>query len=111
MLAGCLSDDHPTVATDQITGRFSSSEVGWNGAALGHRPLRRSASNYQPIVDYLSAVPSEHLLDAALWKAFRMSFVSNGRVIDKDNGGISHSEGQGYGMILAEASGDRAIFE
>ena len=43
---------------------------------------------------------------------FRERFVDkDGRVVDSGNGGISHSEGQGYGMVLAEALGDRAGFE
>jgi endo-1,4-beta-D-glucanase Y len=46
------------------------------------------------------------------WAAWRDRFVSpQGRVIDTGNGGISHSEGQGYGMLLAVAAGDRAAFD
>ncbi len=47
----------------------------------------------------------------ALWIEFQDRFIRSGRVIDHDNGGISHSEGQGYGMILAEAFGDRKVFD
>jgi endoglucanase len=46
-----------------------------------------------------------------LWDEFRVNFVLDGRVVDHDNGGISHSEGQGYGMIFAEAFGDRKEFD
>jgi endoglucanase len=46
------------------------------------------------------------------WTAFRSKFVeSSGRVIDDGNGSISHSEGQGYGMLLAYLAGNRADFE
>lgn len=46
-----------------------------------------------------------------LWAQFRQKFVrSNGAVIDNKNKGISHSEGQGYAMLLAVAAGDRAGF-
>ena len=46
------------------------------------------------------------------WEAYRSSFVDgSGRVIDNANGGISHSEGQGYGLLLAFAAGDRQTFE
>lgn len=39
-------------------------------------------------------------------------FVSaDGRIADTANGGISHSEGQGYGLLFAEAAADRAAFE
>lgn len=47
----------------------------------------------------------------AEWSAFAESFVEeNGRVVDNANDGISHSEGQGYGMILAWMAGDRETF-
>ncbi len=32
-------------------------------------------------------------------------------MIDRTNGGVSHSESQGYGMLLAVAANDRAAFE
>ncbi|GJD50155.1 Minor endoglucanase Y [Methylobacterium crusticola] len=52
------------------------------------------------------------LTDAGAWRAYRARFVSEaGRVVDSANGGISHSEGQGYGMLLAVAAGDRGTFE
>lgn len=46
------------------------------------------------------------------WEAYRSRFVDDdGRVVDTGNGNISHSEGQGYGLILALAAGDRVTFE
>lgn len=46
------------------------------------------------------------------WSAFRGAFVDRtGRVVDTGNGGISHSEGQGYGMVMAVLAGDRATFQ
>ncbi len=46
------------------------------------------------------------------WQDFRDRFVTaEGRVVDTGNAGISHSEGQGYGMLFAEAHDDRAAFE
>jgi endoglucanase len=51
-------------------------------------------------------------LDAAEWGAFRTRFVrSDGRVVDTGNGGISHSEGQGWALLCAERAGDRESFE
>jgi endoglucanase len=48
----------------------------------------------------------------AVWQAFAGRFVDpSGRVVDDANGGISHSEGQGYGLLLAFAADDRATFE
>lgn len=46
------------------------------------------------------------------WSAYRDRFIEkNGRVVDDANGDISHSEGQGYGLLLAWLAGDRADFE
>jgi Glycosyl hydrolases family 8 len=53
-------------------------------------------------------------LDPQLWDQYRSRFMTgDGRVIDKDNDpkGVTHTEGQGYGMLLAEAAGDRDRFE
>lgn len=48
----------------------------------------------------------------AEWRAFRNRYVTApGRVIDTANNGISHSEGQGYGMFFAARFGDRPNFE
>ncbi|MEE7502027.1 glycosyl hydrolase family 8 [Methylobacterium mesophilicum] len=48
----------------------------------------------------------------AAWRAYRSRFITDqGRVVDTANGLISHSEGQGYGMLLAVAAGDRLSFE
>ncbi len=45
------------------------------------------------------------------WRSFRTQFLRDGRIVDNGNGGISHSEGQGYAMILAAKAGDRAGFD
>ncbi len=46
------------------------------------------------------------------WDAFKTQYVlREGRIADSGNGGISHSEGQGYGMLLAEITGDRDMFD
>lgn len=47
-----------------------------------------------------------------LWADYKQQFLSeDGRIIDDVNGRISHSEGQGYGLILAELNQDRDAFE
>lgn len=66
--------------------------------------------------DAPSAVPDVHLagqLQApAFWTAYKARFLTpEGRIIDDLNGGISHSEGQGYGLLLAVAADDRAAFD
>ena len=46
------------------------------------------------------------------WVAFKRRYLAgDGRVIDTGNGGISHSEGQSYGMLLATWMDDRPAFE
>ncbi|MDQ0347362.1 glycosyl hydrolase family 8 [Ancylobacter vacuolatus] len=46
------------------------------------------------------------------WSAYGARFIdTSGRVIDDANGRISHSEGQGYGMLLAYLADDKATFE
>lgn len=46
------------------------------------------------------------------WSIYKRQFVSpEGRVIDNVNGHVTHSEGQGYGMLLAEAYGDKSTFD
>ncbi len=52
------------------------------------------------------------LASPALWDNYKRTFISpGGRVIDNANGDVSHSEGQGYGMLLAVAADDPATFE
>ncbi len=43
------------------------------------------------------------------WKTIHMS--STGRVIDRLQDNVSHSEGQGYAMLVAQALGDREGFD
>ena len=51
-------------------------------------------------------------LEQADWTAFKEAFLRpEGRIIDPDNGDVSHSESQGFAMILAEAYEDRASFD
>jgi len=46
------------------------------------------------------------------WRSYVEAFIGpEGRVIDTGNGGISHSEGQGYGLVLSVLADDRPTFE
>ncbi|HMP62965.1 MAG TPA: glycosyl hydrolase family 8, partial [Phenylobacterium sp.] len=46
------------------------------------------------------------------WREFKRRFLAaDGRIIDTGNGGISHSEGQGFALLLAQAHGDRRAFD
>ncbi len=47
----------------------------------------------------------------AQWAGYKARFVTaDGRVVDNANGDVSHSEGQGYGLLLAAAADDRDGF-
>ncbi|TPG42575.1 endoglucanase [Sphingomonas koreensis] len=46
------------------------------------------------------------------WARFKAQFIQpDGRVVDIGNNGISHSEGQGYALLLATTNDDRATFD
>ena len=48
----------------------------------------------------------------ALWETYKQRFISaDGRLVDDFGGGVSHSEGQGYAMWLAQFAGDRETFD
>lgn len=52
------------------------------------------------------------LCSAAGFSEFANEFISaDGRVIDRQNGNISHSEGQGYAMLLSVKANNRATFD
>jgi endo-1,4-beta-D-glucanase Y len=58
------------------------------------------------------AMADELMVDPREWSSWKTRFLSpSGRVIDDENGEISHSEGQAFGALLAQAYGDRAAFE
>lgn len=63
-------------------------------------------------VAHLDAADLKSSKGVPFWQAYLDAFVSEeGRVIDTANGGISHSEGQGYGLLLAVAAGDEEAFD
>ena len=48
----------------------------------------------------------------AEWQAYAATFITpDGRVVDNANGNVSHSEGQGYGLLLARIANDPERFE
>lgn len=50
--------------------------------------------------------------DRSLWEEYKDRFITeDGRVIDYYQKQVSHSEGQGYGMLLALSYGDRTTFK
>lgn len=55
---------------------------------------------------------STHGFTAKDWQNYQDIFITEeGRVVDTGNQNISHSEGQGYAMLLAKAARDQATFE
>ncbi|PDT36042.1 endoglucanase [Rhizobium sp. M10] len=58
------------------------------------------------------AAAQQAMINADAWSAYKAKFLDpSGRIIDNGNGNISHSEGQGYGMLLAYLSASPADFE
>lgn len=65
------------------------------------------------LLAWLIGAPPARASDPALseWSAYRARFITpSGRVLDTGNADISHSEGQGYAMLLALAFDDRSSF-
>ncbi|WP_323763505.1 glycosyl hydrolase family 8 [Marinovum sp.] len=59
-----------------------------------------------------SAPVSSQSGQSEAWSQWKAAYLArDGRVIDDWNGDISHSEGQAYGLLLAQATGDRAAFD
>jgi len=54
----------------------------------------------------------EIVAGSPLWSEWSRRYLRpSGRVVDTAGRGVSHSEGQGYGMLLAVAAGDRPAFD
>ncbi len=65
---------------------------------------------YHPYLGLLD--PSVAVWFEGAFQRYAKAFVrSDGRVVDPQNGGITHSESQGYGMLLALLGNDRRTFE
>ena len=57
------------------------------------------------------ARPARAAMPAAEWEAFKARFLHpDGRVVDTGNNGVSHTEGQGWGLLFAVAFDDPAAF-
>ena len=63
----------------------------------------------QPAAHAASPMTATDTREFDLWK--QRYLLPDGRVIDTGNGGISHSEGQSYGLLLTQAFGDRDDFD
>ncbi|HET9594865.1 MAG TPA: glycosyl hydrolase family 8 [Anaeromyxobacteraceae bacterium] len=67
----------------------------------GHRTPLRTKEQRARELDELSAV----------WSAYRWKMIEGGRVVARDEGGITTSEGQSYALLRAVWADDRVTFE
>ena len=66
----------------------------------------------QPVPDAKAATFVHFAADDSDWQSFKGRFLAqDGRIIDTGNNGISHSEGQSYGMLFAVAFNDQTTFD
>lgn len=81
---------------------FCWSSLAERSPAVASLPaLERSGDRYIRQLDDLSA----------LWSYYKQRYIVDGRVVSWDEHGITTSEGQGYAMLRAVWSGDRATFD
>jgi endoglucanase len=83
---------------------------------MNRNPILRSATIYMAVCQltvtaWVASAPCRADAQEAVWRTFKERFLrDDGRIVDDGNGGVSHSEGQGYGLILAEANHDQDSF-
>lgn len=77
--------------------------------AFAHAP----ASAQSPFAPYLGQLDAEvQRWYSQVFDLYKKAFIKpDGRVFDPQNGGITHSESQGYGMMIALIGGDRETFD
>ena len=76
--------------------------------------VARAPSNFFALVLVWLALSMTGLAQAADpgWRDYQTRFITDGgRVVDTGNGGISHTEGQGWGMLMAVYFDDKDRFE
>lgn len=86
---------------------------------LGYRATAESSSGLSrrrllaaaTVTAALPSIPVSAQQDPSAWPAFKNRYVQAGRVVDTGNKNISHSEGQGWGLLFAEGHDDRPVFE
>ena len=73
------------------------------------------ASPAQPVAPAAAPAGSgarQPTVDEANWADYKCRFLlDDGRIVDTANKNVSHSEGQAWGLLLAESQGDRPAFE
>ena len=111
-----------TVATSDLDARPARFPIDLSRVNSGRGQSRRHAEAMRKIPLIIFAIVCAALFagqpasasddPAAVWSKYREHFVAgDGRVLDTANQAISHTEGQGWAMILAESFDDRATFD
>ena len=76
------------------------------------RSFRRLMWAITALTSLVTSAAAGSTISARDWDAYKASFMgSDGRIVDDGNSGISHSEGQGYGLLLSYLAGERSDFE
>ena len=83
-----------------------------SGAATGLCAPAGDAALQAAFADPAPAPIEGPLLQADLWAAYRIHYIfPEGRLGDDGNEGVSHTEGQGYAMLLSVFADDRPAFD
>lgn len=78
--------------------------------ALAMLAAVQSSAAGPPVLAEPGVVADDYVVGS--WELYRHRFLTkDGRVVDDDSGSVSHSEGQGYGMLIAATVGDRDSFD
>lgn len=76
------------------------------------RPAVANRRSLLAVLPALFAMPAVAAEPTDEWRLFRSRFLTpEGRLIDTANGNVSHSEGQGWGLMFAAAFDDRPAFD
>ena len=60
----------------------------------------------------LGLLMSYQALAGSAWDSYKARFLmADGRIIDTGNNSVSHTEGQGFAMMMAVRNNDRAGFD
>lgn len=74
-------------------------------------PMPTRLASFGLLLLLTACQPGRDLHQAEDWRLYKSRFISSdGRVLDTGNGDVSHSEGQGYGLLLAAWLQDREAF-
>ncbi|MEN3752970.1 glycosyl hydrolase family 8 [Mangrovibacter sp. SLW1] len=100
-----------TLNTLPFAGRRSTKQYAFSKGTFS---IMLKATWFSPWLLLLSLTMSSFAAPAQEnnWAVFKHNYLNqDGRIVDRENGNISHSEGQGYGMLLAVMNNDRPAFE